>query len=144
MTAKQISVFLENKPGQLAEFTKLLEKNQINMLAMALADAEDFGILRLIVDDSYQTACILKDAGFVFSITPVLAVEIPNQPGSLVEILSVLGENQINVEYAYTFSVKKEDCAYIIFRVSDNQKAGEVLSKKGIHLFCQNDLASLL
>lgn len=80
MTAKQISVFLENKPGQLREFALLLQQHQIDMRALSVAEAEDFGILRLIVDDPYKTACVLKDAGYVFSITPVLALEIPDQP----------------------------------------------------------------
>ena len=89
MTAKQISVFLENKPGQLSEFTKLLNENNINMCALSLADAEDFGILRIIVDDMHKTACVLKESGYVFSITPVLAVEMSNKPGSLMKILEI-------------------------------------------------------
>ena len=128
MTVKQISVFLENKPGQLKEFAKLLDDNQINMHAMSLADAEDFGILRIIVDDSYKTACVLKDEGYVFSITKVLAVEIPDRPGSLVKVLDILGQNGVNLEYTYAFITRKVDLAYMIFRVPDNEKAIEVLS----------------
>lgn len=143
MTAKQISVFLENKPGQLSEFTKLLEKNEINMRALSLADAEDFGILRIIVDDSYKTACVLKEAGFVFSITPVLAVEIPDKPGSLVEILDLLGDNNVNLEYTYAFTAHKKNVAYMIFRVTDTDKAIDVLSQNGINLICQSDLGEI-
>lgn len=143
MTAKQISVFLENKPGQLSEFTKLLEKNDINMRALSLADAEDFGILRIIVDDSYKAACVLKEGGFVFSITPVLAVEIPDRPGSLVKVLDLLGDNNVNLEYTYAFTTRKKDMAYMIFRVTDNEKAIEVLNQNGIKLICQGDLAEL-
>ncbi len=143
MTAKQISVFLENKPGQLAEFTRLLNQNQINMHALSLADAEDFGILRLIVDDSYKAACVLKEAGYVFSITSVLAVEIPDQPGSLVHILDLLGQNDVNLEYTYAFTSRRKDRAYMILRVADNQKAGEVLNKNGIRLICQSELSDL-
>lgn len=143
MTAKQISVFLENKPGQLTEFTKLLNKNHISMHALSLADAEDFGILRIIVDDSYQAACVLKEAGYVFSITPVLAVEIPDKPGSLVNILEILGQNNVNLEYTYAFTARKEDCAYMIFRVADNEEAIRVLNQNGIKLVCQSELSGL-
>lgn len=143
MTVKQISVFIENKPGQLSEFTKLLEKNNINMHALSLADAEDFGILRLIVDDSYNTACVLKEAGFVFSITPVLAVEISDRPGSLVHVLEVLGENSVNLEYTYAFTTRKKEMAYMIFRVTDNEKAIEALSQSGVKLVCQHELSEL-
>lgn len=143
MTVKQISVFLENKPGQLSEFTKLLNQNDIDMRALLLADAEDFGILRIIVDDAYRAACVLKDAGYVFSITPVLAVEIPDQPGSLVSILDLLGQNGINLEYSYAFITRKKDLAYLIFRVADNEQAIAVLEKSGIRLVCQSELSEL-
>ena len=143
MTAKQISVFLENRPGQLTEFTKLLNQNQIDMRALSLAEAQDFGILRLIVDDPYKTACVLRDAGYVFSITPVLAVEIPDRPGSLVSVLETLGENGINLEYTYAFITRKVDRAYMIFRVADNERAIEVLNKKGVKLICQSEMADL-
>ena len=99
MTVKQISVFVENKPGKLTEFTKLLEKNHIDMRALSVAETEDFGILRIIVDDVYDTIRVLKDANYVCSVTDILAVELPDQPGSLAKVLSVLSENDINVEY---------------------------------------------
>ena len=130
MIVKQISVFLENKPGRLAEF----------MRAMSIADAPDFGIARVIVDDAYKTACVLKDAGYVCSITPVLAVAIPDTPGSLVKILDLLGENNINLEYTYAFTTRKVDTAYMIFRVHDTEKAAELLSSHGIQLICQDAL----
>mgnify|MGYP000759029169 FL=1 len=78
MTVKQISVFVENKPGRLAELTEVLSKNGIDLRALSIAETEDFGIVRMIVDDSYKTACILKEAQYVFSITRVLAVELPD------------------------------------------------------------------
>ena len=143
MTAKQISVFLENKPGQLTEFTKLLNQNQIDMRALSVADAQDFGILRIIVDDSYKTACVLKDAGYVFSITPVLAVEIPDQPGSLVQVLEVLAQSGVNLEYTYAFITRRKDRAYMIFRVADNERAIDVLTRNGIKLICQDNLSEL-
>ena len=86
MTVKQISVFLENRAGCLAEFTKVLRENGIDMRALSIAETPDFGILRIIVDDSYQTACLLKDAGYIFSITPVLAAAISDHAGGLYDI----------------------------------------------------------
>lgn len=143
MTTKQISVFLENKPGQLVEFAKLLEQNNINMRAMSLADTKDFGILRVIVDDSYKTACVLKDEGYILSVTKVLTVEISDEPGSLVNVLEILGENNVNVEYSYAFTSRKVDRAYMILRVDDEEKAAEALTKKGIHLVCQHEMSEL-
>ena len=89
MTVQQISVFLENKPGGLAEFAKVLSENNINMRAMCIAETPDFGILRIIVDDVYNTMCTMKDAGYICSATKVLAVEIPDRPGSLLNTLTV-------------------------------------------------------
>ena len=143
MTVKQISVFLENKPGTLAEFTKVLGQNKIEMRALSIAETPDFGILRIIVDDSYKTACILKEAGYIFSITPVLAVAIPDEPGGLTNIVNTLGEEKVNIEYMYAFISRQEELAYMIFRVENNERAIEVLSKKGIKLVCQDELSEL-
>ena len=143
MTVKQISVFLENKPGQLGEFTRLLEDHQIDMRALSVAEAEDFGILRLIVDDPYKTACVLKDAGYICSITPVLAVEIPDRPGGLVEILNILGQGHINLEYMYAFTARCKDRAYMIFRVADAEAAVKELNGRGVKLICHDEMAEL-
>lgn len=143
MTVKQISVFVENKPGQLSEFTKLLEKHSIDIRALSIADTEDFGILRIIVDDSYKAVCVLKEANYVCSVTPVLAVEIPDRPGSLVRMLDILGDNGVNLEYTYAFITRKKDSAYMIFRVTDNDKAIEVLNRNGIRPICQDELSEL-
>ena len=143
MTINQISVFLENKPGQLAEFTRLLEENQIDMRALSIAETQDFGILRLIVDDPYKTVNVVKDAGYICAVTPVLAVELSDKPGSLVKLLTALGEGGINVEYSYAFTARKKDVAYMILRVTDNEKAGDVLSKNGIRIYCQHEISEL-
>ena len=132
MAINQISVFLENKPGQLAEFTRLLEQNQIDMRALSIADTQDFGILRLIVDDPYDTVNVAKDAGYICAVTPVLAIEIPDKPGSLVKMLSALGEAGINVEYTYAFITRNKDLAYMIFRVNDAEHLESVLAANGI------------
>ncbi len=143
MTVKQISVFLENKPGKLAEFVSVLRQNKIDMRALSIAEAPDFGIVRVIVTDSYNTACILKEAGYVFSITPVLAVAIPDEPGSLSSILNLLAQNGINLEYSYAFTSRHKDLAYMIFRVADEEKAAEILTEQGIKLVCQDELNNL-
>lgn len=143
MTVKQISVFVENKPGQLAEFAHLLEENNIDMRALSIAETEDFGILRVIVDDSYNTMRILKEAGYVCSLTPVLAVEIDDAPGSLMKVMDILGEGKINLEYTYAFIARKKDKAYLILRVADNDAAIKLLCQKGITPICQEDFSEL-
>ena len=143
MTVQQISVFLENKPGGLAEFTKVLSDNNIDMRAMCIAETPDFGILRIIVNDVYNTVCTMKEAGYICSVTNVLAVEIPDKPGSLLHTLTVLGENNINLEYSYAFTTRKKDVAYMILRVNDNEKAAEVLAENGIKMVDQDELSKL-
>ena len=143
MTVKQISVFVENKPGQLAELTRLLEENKIDMRALSIAETKDFGILRLIVDDAYNTVRILKEAGFICSLTPVLAVAISDTPGSLVRILDILGQGGVNLEYTYAFIARKKDTAYLILRVTDKDKAIELLTQNDITPICQEEFAEL-
>ncbi len=143
MTVQQISVFLENKPGGLAEFAKVLSDNNINMRAMCIAETPDFGILRIIVDDVYNTMCTMKEAGYICSATKVLAVEIPDKPGSLLHTLTVLGESGINLEYSYAFTTNRKDVAYMILRVNDNEKATEALTKNGVKLVDQDEISKL-
>lgn len=143
MTVKQISVFLENKPSAMAAFTNVLSKNNIDMRALSLAEAADFGIVRIIVDDVYAAMQVIKDAGYVCSATKVLAVAIPDEPGGLAKVIQYLGENEINMEYMYAFTTRQKDVAYMIFRVKDNEKAVQILSKNGVKLACQEDLAKV-
>ena len=143
MTVKQISAFVENKPGALEMFTEVLNRNQIDMRALSLAETESFGIVRVIVNDSYKAACVLRDEGYVFSITPVLAVELPDTPGALYKILRTLHEAQINVEYIYAFTARKKNAATMIFRVADNEKAIEALSSRDIRLLSQEELEAM-
>ena len=143
MTVKQISVFVENKAGRLAELTDYLNQHGIDMRALSIAEAEDFGIVRMNVDDAYKTSCVLKEAGYVVSITPVLAVEIPDEPGSLYKIMKILGDGGVNLEYTYAFLTRKQNTAYIILRVENNQKAVEVLAPHGIHTICQDSISGL-
>ncbi len=141
MSVKQISAFVENRPGQLAKFTEVLNNHGIDMRALSLAETEDFGIVRVITDDSYKTACVLKEEGYIFSITDVIAVEIPDTPGGLYKVLSVLMAEGINVDYMYAFTARKQDAAYMIFRVTDNEKATDVLHANGIQMLDQEEMA---
>ncbi|MDO4542782.1 MAG: acetolactate synthase [Bacillota bacterium] len=143
MTVKQISVFVENKPGKLAEFTDVLSNKGISMRALSIGETPDFGIVRIIVNDSYKTACVLKEAGYVFSITPVLAVAISDEPGSFSRIIKLLGDNGVNIEYTYAFTAREKDMAYMIFRVADEEKAIELLSANNLKILTQDDLAGL-
>ena len=143
MTVKQISIFLENKPGKLAEVTDVLAANDINLRALSLAEASDFGIVRIIVDDVYNASTVLKDADYVISINKVLAVTVPDTPGGLAKVIRVLGSKGVNVEYMYGFTAQKKGMANMIFRVEDNQKAIDALVKEGIRPVCQEELENL-
>lgn len=135
MSIKQISVFLENKPGALFAMTGVLAEHQIDMRAFSLAETTEFGIARIIVDDVYKTTTVLKDAGYIHSITPVLGVAVSNVPGGLNKVLRVLTDAVVNVEYMYAFmDNKRNDAAYMIFRVADNDKASAALEAQGIEL----------
>ena len=144
MSIKQISVFLENRPGTLYNMTGVLAQNDIDMRALSLAETSEFGIVRLIVDDVYKAATVLKDAGFVHSITPVLGVVIPDEPGGLNRVLFELTDARVNVEYMYAFlGGKNVDHAYMIFRVQDEKLAAAALTAKGIRLVDQEEIAEL-
>ena len=143
MNVKQISVFLENKPGYLFSVTKVLAQHDIDMRAFSLAESSDFGIARIIVDDVLSTATVLKDAGFVCSLTPVLAVSVPDVPGGLSQVLELLAADEINVEYMYAFRGGKSNKAYMIFRVADVARAAASLTASGIRLVGQDELSEL-
>lgn len=134
MTMKQLSVFVENKPGTLAEITGILGENHIDMCALSVADTERYGILRLIVDDPQKAESALKGAGFKVSLTDVIAIAVSNQPGGLSEALKVVARAQIAVEYMYAFVSPKADTAYVILRVQNNQKAIEALRNGGVQI----------
>ncbi len=135
MLAKQISVFLENKSGRLAEVTSILYENNINIRALSLADTSDFGVLRLIVNDSEKAQETLKTNGFTVSVLDVVFVEVLDQPGGLHKILALLQEGSINVEYMYAFSQQIGENAVIIFKFDDPEKAVSILQEKGVELF---------
>jgi len=116
MTVDQISVFVQNRSGQLGDVTAVLRKNSINIRAMSLADTSDFGVLRLMVDDTEKAAAALRAAGFTVGITPVLAVEVEDRPGGLAALLELLAQQAINVEYLYGYTQRQSHAATLIFR----------------------------
>lgn len=144
MSIKQISVFLENKAGALQGMTGILAEKGIDMRALSLAETNDFGIVRLIVDDVYAASTVLKDAGFIHNVTPVLGVCIPDEPGGLNAVLQIFAAADVNIEYMYAFlGGNTVDHAYMIFKVADYKNAASVLRAKGIRLVDQDEIASL-
>ena len=144
MSVKQISVFLENRPGSLHEMTRVLAGNNIDLRGLSLAETSEFGIVRLIVDDVLGTATVLKDAGFISSLTDVLAVEVPNVPGGLNKVLEILDGAGVNIEYMYAIlGNKRSETAYMIFRVSDNEKAASALKNAGAKIMEPEELSAL-
>ena len=139
MSIKQISVFLENKKGELAEVTRYIADHNINIKALSIADTQDFGILRIICEDSEKVENVLKEGGYLITVTEVLAAAIADEPGSMAAILEVLYNAHIMVEYTYAFVSAKQG-AYMIFRVDDNDKAIEALTAAGIKTADQDEL----
>ena len=127
MLIKQISIFVENKPGRLNSFTKLLKDNDIDIRALSIADTKDFGILRLIVNKPELACEVLKGADCTVSITNVIAIGINDKPGGLADAMDCLYRANISVEYMYAFITKTSDQAYVILRVENNDKALEAL-----------------
>lgn len=135
MSIKQISVFVENKPGAMSEMTGILADNNIDMRALSLAETGDFGIVRIIVKDLYKATTVLKDAGYIHSLTDVLGVKIPDVPGGINKVLNILEGKGVNIDYMYAFMGNGETKhAYMIFRVEDITAAQNALVDKGIHM----------
>lgn len=135
MKVEQISVFLENKAGRLAEVTKVLGEAGVNIRALSLADTTDFGILRLIVDQYDKAREVLKQHGFTVGKTEVVAVEVPDRPGGLASVLKILSDSNINVEYMYAFVQHSGKNAVIIFRFDDLERAIELLQQAGVRIY---------
>lgn len=140
MRIKQLSVFLENKSGRLAKISRVLGEEQINILALSLADTADFGILRMLVDDPDRAAEVLKEHQFVCIINTVTVVEVDDKPGGLAKVVSVLDDSGINVEYMYAFSSVKTHRAALIFRFEDNAAAIEALQDAGFSVLRKVDV----
>ncbi|MGE5239986.1 MAG: ACT domain-containing protein [Chloroflexota bacterium] len=143
MKVEQISAFIENKSGRLAEVAGILAEAGINIRALALAETSDFGILRLIVNDTEKARQALKDAGFTVSKTEVVAVEVPDRPGGLAIILNTIRDAGINVEYMYAFVEKSGENAIVIFRFDEIGKAVATLREAGIRILTGEEIYSL-
>ena len=132
MHIHQISVFLENRIGQLAEITRLLAEAGIDIRALSIAETADYGILRMIVDDAQKATSILMQHGYLMSMTPVLVVAVPDQPGGIAPVLATLAEGNIDIEYMYSLFTHIEGKAYIVFRVAETEKFVSLLATHGI------------
>lgn len=143
MTAKQVSIFLENRAGRLADVTALLGENGVNIRALSLADTADFGILRLIVNDPDKAVALLKKAGLTVRETEVVAAEVPDRPGGLSGLLRLLSAENINVEYMYAFVRSPAESAIMIFRFDDPTRALRVLERNGVRILPGKDLYRL-
>jgi len=132
MKIKQISIFLENTAGRIADVTKVLKDNSINLRAIMIADTADFGILRIITDDSDKALSVLKDAKFTTKTTDVLAISISDKVGALHDVMALFQNNGINIEYLYASLEKTGDTAIIIFKVQDADKGLKVIEENGL------------
>ena len=141
MQLEQLSIFLENRVGRLAEITGTLKNSGVDMKAISLADTSEFGILRLIVDKHDIAKAALKEKGYTVGSTSVVAVEVPHTPGGLDSIVQMLGEGGINIEYMYGFPLM-EKRAIMVFRMDNTEKALEVFQKRGIHVLSNEDVCA--
>ena len=143
MSLKQLTIFVENKQGTLVDITNTLATHNVNIRALSIADTQDFGILRLIVNDNDTALKTLSEEGYLIKTTDVVGVKIGDAPGKLSTALKVLDDNDINVEYLYAFMSRTEKHAYVVLRVADNAAAETALEKAGFHLITDADVAKL-
>ena len=142
MFAKQLTVFIENRTGRLAEVLGVLRENNVNILSLSLADTTEFGLLRLIVDDAVTGKEKLTEKGFSSLLSDVSIIKIPHKVGSLQELLKIIDKNGVNIEYMYGLSVKSND-AFIVLKASDGKKVDEILTENGVGTVSCKELASI-
>ena len=145
MYIHQISVFIENKPGNIADFTKFLADNKIDMRAFQIADSSDYGIIRIIVDDPFNTLTLLKDNDWICKLTHVIGVKIPDKPGAMANAMGLLAGENISVDYVYAFLARGTDDALMVFRVKDEEtdKVAKILSNNQLKIVDQEDLVKM-
>lgn len=131
MMIQQLSVFLENRAGQLSEVTELLAQNHIDMLALNIAETADYGVLRLIVDKPREASALLKEHSFIVKETNVVQAPVPDKPGGLNLVLKAIAEANMDIEYMYSVLAQKNGLAYMVFRVADPEKLNQVLAAVG-------------
>lgn len=142
MFVKQITVFIENRPGRLCEFTALLAQNSIDLVAISVADTTNFGILRAIVNHHEKAAEVLRQNGFTANITDVLGVAVPDEPGGLAKVLGMLCSADISIEYLYSLVRRVGHQAVIIFKVDKPAQAMELFTGSGVKLLAQSEIGS--
>lgn len=140
MYINQISVFIENRQGRLEELTALLGENNVDLIALSIADTTDFGILRAIVSDNSKALALLREHGYTANLTEVLAVAVPDSPGGLSSALQLLREGDISIEYLYSFVRRVGHDAIIIFRVDQPVAAAKLLQEKGVRMLAQDEI----
>lgn len=143
MAIKQLSVFVPNQAGELVKITNALDKANIDIRAMSIAETQDFGILRLIVSDTEKAKQNLEESECFASTTDVVAVEISDEPGALGKVLNVLAENSVSIEYMYAFIAVSKKGAYVVLRVEDNDKAESILIANGVKIVTDTDISKL-
>lgn len=143
MAIKQLTVFVENKKGTIVSVTDILAKNNINIRALSIAETQDFGILRLIVNDETAAKKVLSEQGYLIKVVDVVGVKIGDEPGKLTAALDVLDKTGINVEYLYAFMARTEKHAYVVLRVEDNESAEAALSDAGFKMITEADICKL-
>ncbi len=143
MEIKQLSIFIENKKGRLAEITQILADNQIDIRAISVADTSDFGILRIIVDKPDDAAVALKNAGLTVSLSKVIVVEIVDKPGAFAEVVGILSDNEISIEYVYAFMSREKGRAFVIVRADNALKAAQILKDNGVGVMSNEEIAEL-
>ncbi len=143
MTINQISIFIENRKNALSELTNVLAEHKINIRAICLADTNDFGIARIIVDNPAQVQAALERSHYIVKSTPVIAVKIPDETGSLNKILKILADNGRNVEYMYGFTGRTTNSAYMIIRCTDVPETERVFEKTGIVMISEEELSKI-
>lgn len=143
MAIKQLTVFVQNRKGAVSSITDILAKNDVNIRALSIAETEDFGILRLIVNDEAAAEKTLSDEGYLLKVTDVVGVKIGDAPGKLTNALAVLDKAGINLEYLYAFMARTERHAYVVLRVEDIEEAESALESAGFHLITDADVRKL-
>ena len=143
MAIKQLTVFIQNKKGTVVSVTDILSKNNINLRALSIAETQDFGMLRLIVNDEKTAQAVLAENGYLIKIIDVVGVKIGDAPGKLTEALDVLDKADINVEYLYAFMARTQKHAYVVLRVEDNAVAEAALANAGFQMITEADINKL-
>ena len=143
MAIKQITVFIQNKKGTVVSVTDILAKSNVNLRALSIAETQDFGILRLIVNDQETAVKVLEENGYLIKVIDVIGVKIGDAPGKLTAALDVLDKADINVEYLYAFMARTEKHAYVVLRVEDNAVAEEALTSAGFKMISEADINKL-